>query len=388
VILDTFLDPQDAVFDFTNSPGLFHYLIDRQSPTRYLHVSLAIRSDTQDDLVQELAQNRPKIVVFSSSGTGLPSWDGIANQVRHYRVSDYLLSHYRPLFRWNGFVFWGLRGIDFPPASILAGRIGDAVETKNLHFRGQPCDWGYAPNFLVEGPRLSARPLRLATRELGALVSVAGWAIDPEAQTAASKVVAAIGGRVVAQNTPADYRPDIEAHLQNAAYRHSGFTLGVRLPSAMEVRSLRIYAVSRSGTATELAYAPSAAWGLGRPPGPRELRIGQRKIRVLRGRTDGFADSSTVSAQLLRLDVPPSIRGADYRWLEVRSRSPLLRNGFMLSDRTSDLARGIFFRTVGRGEYAVRVYVGACSQWHGYRARRLYLRIDRRQAIEAVRLYR
>ena len=31
------LEPGDAVFDFSNSPGLFHYLLERPTPTRYYH---------------------------------------------------------------------------------------------------------------------------------------------------------------------------------------------------------------------------------------------------------------------------------------------------------------------------------------------------------------
>jgi len=34
----------------------------------------------------------------------------------------------------------------------------------------------------------------------------------------------------------------------------------------------------------------------------------------------------------------------------------------------------------------VRIQIGSCSQWHGYRSRTLYLRTDPPQALRAVRL--
>ena len=42
------------VFDFTNSPGLFYYLLPYESPTKFLHVSMAIRDRDQQELIREL----------------------------------------------------------------------------------------------------------------------------------------------------------------------------------------------------------------------------------------------------------------------------------------------------------------------------------------------
>src|SRR5207249_8763896 len=96
-ITSAYLGPGDTIFDFSNSPALFHYFLELKPATRYYDVSMAIPRRTQTDLVDELAQRRPKLVVFTSSGFGLPAWDGISNQVRHYAVSEYLLRNYRPV---------------------------------------------------------------------------------------------------------------------------------------------------------------------------------------------------------------------------------------------------------------------------------------------------
>jgi hypothetical protein len=387
-----YVGPDDEIFDFSNNPAVFHYFLERRPSTRYYHVSMAIREETQEDLVEELDRQRPKLVVFSSSGTGLGSWDGISNQVRHYRVSQYLLDHYRPLLEKAGFIFMARKGAELAPEAALAERLGKP-DTKNLHFRTYACDWGYAPNFLEvrPGAPATARPLSLVPRELSRQLSVSGWAVDRDAGSPAVNVVAAVGGKIVAQAAPSTDRPDIMRRLRDRAYLASGFVLEVppgSIPGA-RVQAVRIYGLSRSGKATELGYGPGASWGVGRPPGPRTLRLGEREVPVVEGAAEGFADSSSATGQLIfALDVPNGAQSRAYDWLEIETRSPLQANGFTLSDDPTRPDRGISFKTLARGETRVRVLVGACSQWHGYRSRRLYLIPERREPIEAVRLYR
>jgi hypothetical protein len=384
-ILSAYIGPDGEVFDFGNSPALFHYFLDRPSPTRYYHVSMAIRGDTQEDLVDELERERPRLVVFSSHGTGLPVWDFISNQVRHYRVSEYLLDHYRPFMHWNGFTFMWRKGVELRPAR-LANRL-EGLTTEDLYFRTYECDWGYAPSFLSDGPSTSPAPLRLTAREHGQFLSVGGWAVDRTAKVPVAKVLAAVDGKVVAEVTPSAPRPDIAGHLKNDAYIDSGFAFGAPVPRAGP-REVRIYGLSHSGKAAELDYTGASPWGLGRGRGPRALLLNGRRVPVEPGAASGFVDSSSLSEKLVALDLPTGVRLDQYDWLEIETGSQLGDNRFTLTDRPTDLRRNITFRMLDHHESTVRVLVGACSQWHGYRARRLYLRIDRRQAIAAVRLYR
>jgi hypothetical protein len=86
----------------------------------------------------------------------------------------------------------------------------------------------------------------------------------------------------------------------------------------------------------------------------------------------------------------PSGLAPRYGWLEIKGTSKFDETIFKLSDRSapgSDERRTIRFRTRG-GTDTVRVQVGSCSQWHGYRGGRLYLRSDPPQPIRAVRLLR
>jgi hypothetical protein len=250
-ITNKYVRPGEQIFDFTNNPGLFWYLLRLNSATRYYHVSMAIREETQLDLIRELRRQNPRIVVFSSDWVGLPFWDGIANEVRHYDVSRYLLDHYRPLLKSHGLIFFARNGSSVPPVSSVSG-LSEPVETDDLYFRTFPCDWGYVPDFLDVRPQ----------SQVGALT----------------------------------------LHPQGGV---------LRVPDKLSPR---------------------------------------------------------------------------YGWLEVDGTSEFARTSFELSDRLNGPPeRTVRFRTRG-GTDRVLVQVGACSQWHGYRSRTLYLKSDPPQAIRAVRL--
>jgi hypothetical protein len=256
-IMGVYVLPGERIFDFTNNPGLFWYLLRLDPATRYYHVSMAVRQETQHDLIRELRRERPTIVVFSSAWLGLPFWDGLTNEVRHYDISRYLLDNYRPLLYSHGFLIFARASAHLRPVSDLSGRLVEPAATTNLYFRTFPCDWGYAPDFLSIHPR-----------------------------------------------------------------SESGVTL--------------------------------------RPTASR----GALAVRV------------------------PANAAKSYGWLEIVGRKPFGRTIFELSDVPGgDAQRTIRLRTRG-GRDTVRVQVGSCSQWHGYRGGKLYLSADPPQPIRSVRLLR
>lgn len=144
-------NPSGRIFDFTNQPAVFHYLLGYEPATRYYHVSMAIRRSSQRDLLTELREDPPTIVV-TLARDGLPAWDGVPNYVRHYEVSDFLFDHYRPVL-WAGGSLLLLRNDLDPPAGWPAGLdLNERPVTEDLYFLGFPCDWRYAPNFLEVEP--------------------------------------------------------------------------------------------------------------------------------------------------------------------------------------------------------------------------------------------
>jgi hypothetical protein len=393
-IVDAYLEPGDRLFDFSNTPALFYFLLDRRPSTRYYHVSMAIRKFTQSDLLAELELRRPKLVVFSSSaGFGLSSWDGISNQVRHYEISQYILERYRPVLLSHGFLLMTPKGAEPRVPAGLAARLAEPPVTDQLYFHTLPCDWGFTPNFLSTGPSEDAvrhgLSLPFGPAESRS-IRVTGWAVDVLANAPARTVVAAVGERVIARAVPREDRPDVAAAMGDPRFRRSGFAL--ELPSSWQGRmhTVRLYAVTRTRLATELTYGPGTGLApTSAPPASLVLAQGQRSVRVLPVAGAGVVDVAIgASAQTLVVEVPQQARRAEYDWLEIRTRSPLSTNSFGLTDDLGDPTRKITFKTLAEGETDVHVQVGSCSQWHGYEHERLYLEVSQPERISTIALMR
>lgn len=374
--LDRYLGPRDRLFDFSNNPMLFHYLLDRRPSTRYFHVSMAIRRDTQSDLVKELERRPPKLVVFSSSPAfGLPSWDSIPNQVRHYDVSQYILDHYRPVLDSHTFVLMARNDLAQPVT---------ARATDQLYFENLPCDWGYAPNFLSTRPEPQQirEAVAVPFRPTEGVATVAGWGVDFAASAPAQEVVAALGSRVVARATPSSDRADIAGGLEDGRYLRSGFRMIV--PGSSPLKRLRFFVLTRSGEAGELIYGPDS--GLApTTPVPRRVTSAGRSFRVIPGEVSGQVESAAPEKHTYLLEMPAQA-GRKFSWLEIRTGSSFFENTLGVTDKRGELIRTIAFKTLDRGRRSVWVQVGACSQWHGFRGDRLYLESTGDQQISEVRL--
>lgn len=151
-VFHAYLRPGDWVFDFSNAPGLYYYVLGLTPHTRYYHVSMALSERAQEDLIGELRRNRPRLVVFTNDRFGQPGWDNVPNMVRHYDVSQYILDHYRPLLSIDGQIVYAAEAAELPSPESLNLQLSHPAITKDLPFLGQGCDWGYAPNFLSVSP--------------------------------------------------------------------------------------------------------------------------------------------------------------------------------------------------------------------------------------------
>jgi hypothetical protein len=231
------LEPGHEIFDFANGPGVFHYLLDLRPSTRYYHVSLAMRRRTQGDLVRSLEMARPAVVVLTSTGELRSQFalDGVANQVRYYDVSRYLLANYVPVSESHGFVF-------------MRRRSEGVTEDRTLYFRAPPCDWGFAPNFFAPGPERSSRVLRVAVDEL-----------EP--------------GHVWALRLPEGSSSTQWLELETAGpLREGRFVLTDREPAASaSSRSIAFNALERTGTRLRVLVGACSQWH-GYAPGTLYLR--------------------------------------------------------------------------------------------------------------------
>jgi hypothetical protein len=384
-ILDAYLEPGDPLFDFSNNPAVFHYLLERAPATRYYHVSMAIRRGTQADLVEELDLARPKVVVFTSM-TGMPSWDLISNQVRHYDVSAHVLERYEPLLYHRGFLIFGRKDLSHPSVAGLRARLAAPILTTELYFRNAGCDWSYAPNYFALEPDdgAAARTVSLPLGEPTRFLQITGWAADPATGSPATSVVAVLDGRVVARSTPWADRPDVAAALAHERAFPSGFSLAV--PDSLAVEQVRVFAVLQSGRAMELGRPATAGSPPPSSPPLATIDLGRgRDAPVVAGSPPGAVEAEAV-VDAVRVRVPEDVSLSDYGWLEVETGPRRAHAVFAVSDRLDSPQREISFIALGNGETTIRVRVAACTQWRGFRTRTLLLQFAGTNDVRGVRL--
>lgn len=150
--LHAYLPAGGHVFDFTDEPAFLYYLMDFRPSTAYYQVSIAMREVIQRDLISQLQADQPLFVLYNQMQLGIPGWDYVPTMVRHYDVSQYILSHYRPFADVHGQTIYVLDTARVPDPSSLDLHLSTPLVTNDLEFDGFSCDWGDSPNFLSVKP--------------------------------------------------------------------------------------------------------------------------------------------------------------------------------------------------------------------------------------------
>jgi hypothetical protein len=390
--LDSTIDPEDTFFDFSNEPGLYHYLLRRKPATRYYHVSMAIRRPIQLDLIEELDRARPKLIAFDSD-SGLPQWDAVPNEVRHYDVSSYILHRYRPFARVAGRIFYLRNDLPLdrrPPAGTV-----EPLRAPAAYLSARACDWGYAPGFLgtswlEPAARLVQRQAMVANR-----LELAGWAVDAGRSRPAREVLVMANGRLLARAALDMQRPDIVAALGSPDLQQSGFSFSRNWvdTARIEPGDVGIYGVSQDGRASRLQspWAP-------RTGGPSELRVnGEAPIQVLPGAVRGILDAADLYREVTAaFDLPEDTPLSAVSGLEIDAE--VSQNARIeISDRPFAAKKApdagdelpaalISFRVRAPASRAYRLIADNCPQWYALSGRTLYLRYRDAVAVRGVRL--
>ncbi len=362
-----------TMFDFTNSPLMFDYLVDARTATRFSHVSMAIRRSAQEELISELEAQRPALVAFSSRDHGLPVWDAISNPVRHYMVSDYLLDHYRPLKAIDDYVFMIRNDLAGAP---------DASGSEDLYFKGSACNWGLVPEFLDAGPVPGAEAidLPLGSPEPATAIDASGWSGDLETGKPAKQVLVVHGKRILSSASLGAPRPDIAYGTGLSGLSGSGFVIERMMVAGdlTEFDELRFYAVGADGSASQLGM-PGVS-----PDQPRALvGPGGRRVPVRQGSIDGSVDAIAADP-LRRYRLPLPADAPAWNWLTVSSDSGFGDDRFVVSDSRPGPARSISWSSIVGRSTSLDVGVGSCPQWHGYQRDDVFLGVSAdAPAIEA-----
>ncbi len=367
--------PDTRLYDFSNQPAIVYFLMGLPSPTRYFHVTMAMRELNQRDLIEELAENPPETVLYWGN-YGLSQWDGVVNPVRHYDVSQWLLEHYRPWVALNHQVLYLRDDIDAPDTDLLARSVSaEPVTGDGLTYEIPACDWGLAPAFLDSADEAAPDGETLAAEPLDQIVDYTG-AAGPIAGTPAVRVLA-VGhdGRVLSESPTSANGPGPDGF--------AAFSSRVGLVAGERPEDVRIVAVAADGTAAPLGSGPMLA------PGTR-LRYSAGQEATVTADLGAAAGSVTAAPvdwpsrySIDRLSLPPGAsETAD--WLQLDADGTLPAGSFTLTPALDGgPSRAIQFQTTGRPIDRYLVQVASCPQWQSSSAPTMYLSHDAGAPVRA-----
>lgn len=364
-VLDHYDGREGGFFDFTNSLGFFYYLLQIDPTTSYFHVSMAVPEFSQEDLVKQLEEDPPALVAIDAL-VGLPAWDGVSNQIRHFDVSQYLLDGWTPVLSTHGVIFMVRNDLHADGPSVP--ELTQEPRTSDLYFASHGCDWGYVPNYLESPATGRSVSVEVDPAQRARRIDVAGWAIDGDTDQLPVRILLVAGREVMATTSAGIDRPDVAAIVDSAAAAKSGFALRAVFSNPGRVR---VYAEYADGLAHPLTDRGVLIDSLVLPDGAGT-------IKVARARGLGSVDESKVLAGWLStVDVPPDVSLREAQTLGLSRPGGLLgRGAYVLTDTpiaTGAGDRTIRFRTLFRGGDSISVRVGSCLQWHGFDGDELYL---------------
>lgn len=116
--IDEHLRADETYFDFSNTPMLYYFL-NRRNPDYLCQPPHTAHNDyMQSILLDKLKKENLPVVVFSSyPETFWDRLDGLSNRMRHYRISEYIFTHYRPFTILNNKTVWLRKDIQSSPNS-------------------------------------------------------------------------------------------------------------------------------------------------------------------------------------------------------------------------------------------------------------------------------
>lgn len=357
MLLDTLTPRGSTVYDFTNSPGYFTYLLQEQLATRFYTVGVALPEISQDQLVEDLQESNPAVVVFDDLFYGLPVWDGPRNEVRHFETSPYLLEGWTPVVSTYGFLFMLRNDLvdDMPDLPDLRG----PIQTEDLYSSMPPCEWGFTANFLASEPSGPAEELVVGPYREANWIDLRGWTFDAAANRRVDRVLVTVGGMVAGETAVDLPRDDVAAGLGRRSAQ-SGFSTRF---STFQEGDVTAYAVTTDGVAFAIGAIPVGS------PDRLVLSDGTSvpvSDQTIAGSIDGLSAEPRPTATV---KLPPGTDLQSYGLATFETDGASLSDGKVeIEDPStpSGLSRSISFQSLSRAGSDIPVRVGACLQWYGY----------------------
>lgn len=195
------IEQQSCFFTLT-SEGLWYYLFDKPSCSKYSYVLYAKPTVAQQEVIQELNETKPDILLLTNEMWYQNPWDEILKSESASLIYQNVLTTYRPYKTVESHWFWKRNNqpLKLTQTQSLNGNI-ESLPTQPIHQRDN--------------------------------LSIGGWSILPESSQPADAVYLSLGKKnqliTVGQvNIP---RPDVVQVLSNPKYEKSGWI--IRVPTAI-----------------------------------------------------------------------------------------------------------------------------------------------------------
>jgi hypothetical protein len=340
------------VFDMTDSLGYLYFVLGRAPGTRFIHIVMAIPEYAQRLLIDELKAARPPVVIYDATSIGMPSWDGITSDVRHYEVSEYVLRGWTPVLRTHGVLVMARNDL---VASRPVPALTTPPQTTDHYFSGPTCDWGATPNYLPvpDSGRATTLPVRSAIQRM--VVHYSGWAVDPATNRPANSILIADGDRVVGTATPTIDRTDVAQNLHQPS-SVSGFQYNGVFDTAVHPSA---YLVSADGLAHPLGGSPAGSVAALRMPDGSQVRVAPT--------VGGNLEVHNADVRTVReIQLPSGIGLRDYDLAMLSSTGGLGGAKVALTDQPGRPLHEISASWLDQTGPRLTLRVGSCPQWYGY----------------------
>ena len=195
------IEQQSCFFTLT-SEGLWYYLFDKPSCSKYSYVLYAKPTVAQQEVIQELNETKPDILLLTNEMWYQNPWDEILKSESASLIYQNVLTTYRPYKTVESHWFWKRNN---QPLKL--------TQTQSL-------------NGNIES--LPTQPIHQSDN-----LSIGGWSILPESSQPADAVYLSLGkkNQLIAVGQVNIPRPDVVQILSNPKYEKSGWI--IRVPTAI-----------------------------------------------------------------------------------------------------------------------------------------------------------
>lgn len=204
---------QSCFFNLT-SEGLWYYLYNQPSCSRYSYVLYAKPTVAQNQVIEDLERTQPNIILLTNDLWFQNPWDKVLKADSASLIYQYILQQYRPYKFVGSHWFW--QRSDTPPSFALTEGFNGAID-------GIP-----------------KSPIKVGTS-----LVITGWGVIPETRKPADAVYLSVGddNQLIAVGEVNIPRWDVASVLGVPEYAKSGWTL--RVPTAslpLGEMSLKVWA--------------------------------------------------------------------------------------------------------------------------------------------------